>query len=194
MNERERDTRRRRIDPKLAASGWAIEEATEATPAGLTVPTALTELPTHDGPTDYALCADARVVGVVEAKKLTIGPQGVLTQAERYSRGIQQQPRYQGEYGVPLLYSTNGEVIRFHDVRRELNRSRDVSAFHTPDALRELLSRDFEAELAKLGSITPSAALRPYQIEANQAIEDAIAVGQRSARIISPSSTASMAR
>jgi type I restriction enzyme R subunit len=179
VREREQDTRRRRIDPKLAASGWAIEEATKAAPADVSVPTALTELPTHDGPADYALCADDRVLGVVEAKKLTIGPEGVLTQAARYSRGVRQQPRYQGEYGVPFLYSTNGEVIRFHDVRRELNRSRDVSAFHTPDALRELLDRDFDSELAKLSAIPPHPGLRPYQIEANQAIEDAIAAGQR---------------
>ena len=179
MKEREQDTRRQRIDPKLTASGWAIEAATKAAPADLSVPTALTELPTHDGPADYALCADDRVIGVVEAKKLTIGPQGVLTQAERYSRGIQQQPRYQGEYGVPFLYSTNGEVIRFHDVRREPNRSRDVSAFHTPDALRELLQRDLDSEQAKLSAIPPHPGLRPYQIEANQAIEDAIAAGQR---------------
>ncbi len=145
MREREQDTRHRRIDPKLAASGWVIEEATSTTPAHLSMPTALTELPTHDGPADYALCADARVLGVVEAKKLTVGPQGVLTQAERYSRGIQQQPRYQGEYGVPFLYSTNGEKIRFHDVRREHNRSREVSAFHTPDAL----ARDAPARLRR---------------------------------------------
>jgi type I restriction enzyme R subunit len=179
VREREQDTRRQRIDPKLAASGWAIEAATKVAPADVSVPTALTELPTHDGPADYALCADGGVTGVVEAKKLTIGPQGVLTQAERYSRGIQQQPRYQGEYGVPFLYSTNGEVIRFHDVRREPNRSRDVSAFHTPDALRELLARDFDSEQAKLSAIPPHPGLRPYQIEANQAIEDAIAAGQR---------------
>lgn len=74
-----------------------------------------------DGPADYAMCDDGRVIGGVEAKKLTIGPEGVLAQAERYSRGIRQQPRYQGEYKVPFLYSTNGERIRFHDVRRELN-------------------------------------------------------------------------
>ncbi len=116
---------------------------------------------------------------MVEAKKLTVGPEGVLTQAERYSRGIRQQPRYLGEYGVPFLYSTNGERIRFHDVRRELNRSRDVSAFHTPDALRELLDRDFDSELARLSAIPPNTGLRPYQIEANQAIEDAIAAGKR---------------
>jgi type I restriction enzyme, R subunit len=179
VTERERDTRWRRIDPKLRASGWAIADAAGLNPAELSAPTALTELPTHDGPADYALCADDRVLGVVEAKKLTIGPEGVLTQAERYSRGIRQQPRYQGEYGVPFLYSTNGEVIRFHDVRRELNRSRDVSAFHTPDALRELLDRDLDSELAKLSAIPPHPGLRPYQIDANRAIEDAIAAGQR---------------
>ncbi len=92
MRERERDTRRRRIDPKLTASGWAIEEATRATPADLSMPTALTELPTHDGPADYGLCADAHVLGVVEAKKLTIGPQGVLTQAERYPAASSSSP------------------------------------------------------------------------------------------------------
>jgi type I restriction enzyme R subunit len=177
--EREKDTRWRRIDPKLRESGWAIGEAADSTLDELTAPTALTELSTFDGPADYALCDAGHVVGVVEAKKLTVGPEGVLTQAERYSRGIQQQPRYQGEYGVPFLYSTNGERIRFHDARRELNRSRDVSAFHTPDALRELLDRDLDSELAKLSTIAPNMGLRPYQVEANQAIEDAIAAGKR---------------
>src|SRR5581483_9446677 len=141
----------------------------------LDVPTALIELPTLDGPADYALCDGSRVVGVVEAKKLTIGAEGVLTQAERYSRGVRQQPRYQGEYGVPFLYSTNGERIRFHDVRRELTRSRDVAAFHTPGALREMLDRDVDAELAKLRGIAPHLGLRPYQVQANQAIEESIA-------------------
>ncbi len=106
------------------------------------------------GPADYALCADGRVLGVVEAKKITLGPEGVLTQAERYSRGIRQQPRYQGEYGVPFLYSTNGERIRFHDVRREYNRSRWVSGFHTPAALAELLERDLDAELDALRALS----------------------------------------
>ena len=179
MSERERDTRWRRIDPKLTASGWALADASEMKLDEVSAPTGLREFPSHDGPADYALCTDGRVLGVVEAKKLTIGPAGVLTQAERYSRGIQQQPRYQGEYGVPFLYSTNGEVIRFHDVRRELNRSRDLSGFHTPDALRELLDRNVDAELAQLAAISPNLTLRPYQVEANQAIEEAIAAGKR---------------
>lgn len=161
MTERERDTRWRRIDPRLRASGWAIADDAKLRLAEVTAPTALTELSTLDGPADYALCADGRVVGVVEAKKLTLGPEGVLTQAERYSRGIRQQPRYQGEYGVPFLYSTNGERIRFHDVRREYSRSRWVSRFHTPEALGELLSRDTAEELAALRALVPNPQLRP---------------------------------
>jgi type I restriction enzyme R subunit len=37
-------------------------------------------------PADYALCVDGHVVGIVEAKKLNLGPQDVLMQAERYVR------------------------------------------------------------------------------------------------------------
>ncbi len=179
MKERESDTRLRRIDPKLEAAGWAVSQ-----PAGMTLetslwPTALAEFPTSDGPADYALCVAQRVSAVVEAKKLTVGPHGVLIQAERYSRGIKQQPRFQGEYGVPFLYSTNGEQIRFHDVRREHNRSRWVSGFHTPAALGELLERDFDAELETLAGLAQNAQLRPYQRDANAAIEQAIGEGKR---------------
>jgi len=82
---------------------------------------------------------------VVEAKKVTLGPQGVLPQAERYSRAILQDPRYQGEFGVPFLYSTNAEVIWLRHLRHPLNRSRKISTFHTPRALAASLSRDFAA-------------------------------------------------
>ncbi len=125
-------------------------------------------------PADYALCDRGQVQAVVEAKKLTVGPQGVLTQAERYSKGIAQLPRYQGAFGVPFLYSTNGEVTWFHDVRHELNRSRRVSGFHTPTALAELLERDFELELEALAWVPQNLHLRPYQLEANTAVEQAI--------------------
>ena len=59
-----------------------------------------------------------------------------LTQAERYSRGVAATPMIRDEFGVPFLYSTNGEIIHFHDIRRARNRSRVVSHFHTPEALR----------------------------------------------------------
>jgi type I restriction enzyme, R subunit len=88
---------------------------------------AIEEFETANGPADYALCLAGQIVGIVEAKKLTLGPQNVLLQAERYSKGIR-QPRLQaGDFGVPFLYSTNGEVIWYHDVRNKLSRSRQVA-------------------------------------------------------------------
>jgi type I restriction enzyme, R subunit len=92
-------------------------------------------------------------IGIVEAKKLTLGPQNVLSQAERYSKGLdQERPRFR-EFRVPFSYSTNGEVIWHHDIRHALNWSRKVTAFHTPEALRELLNRDIEHALAELSAL-----------------------------------------
>lgn len=179
LNERERDTRLLRIDPKLTRAGWEVIDGGVIPLEASTHPVAVSEYPTQAGPADYALRSDASIVAVVEAKKLTVGPMGALTQAERYSRGVKRQMRFQGEYGVPFLYSTNGEQIRFHDVRREHNRSRWVSGFHTPDALREMLSRDFDAELGALGALRQSARMRPYQVDANAAIELAVGRDQR---------------
>jgi type I restriction enzyme R subunit len=123
---------------------------------------------------------DGRIVGIVEAKKLSLGPQNVLTQAERYARGLPP-----GEFNfdgrrAPFLYSTNGEVIWFHDVRSPANRSRRIASFHTPAALSEMLGRDFDAECDRLKTLPNTHGyLRPYQREANAAIERAIAERKR---------------
>jgi type I restriction enzyme, R subunit len=178
MND-ESNTRKERVDPKLTAAGWSVkrfETAYRERPPG---ESAVEEWPTTAGPADYALCEAGSVLGVVEAKKLSIGAQGVLPQAERYSRAIKIDIAYPSGFGVPFLYSTNGEEIWFHDVREPLNRSRRVSCFHTPTALTEQLDRDFDAELAALRTIPLHEGIRPYQVEANTAIEQAIANRQR---------------
>lgn len=172
-HEGEALTRASRLDPRVQASGWKLTATTTLEKAQSLKAAAVRELPTSAGPADYALCDDGTVRAVVEAKKVGLGPQEVLIQAERYSRGIPQRPRYQ-DFGVPFLYSSNGETIWFRDVRQSLNRSREVSRFHTPTALRELLTRDFDAELAKLDQIPANARMRPYQRDANAAIEEAI--------------------
>ena len=177
--ESESSNRKQRIDPRLKAAGWSIGSFDPTYAASPPKNTAVEEWPTTAGPADYALCETGLVLGVVEAKKLTIGAQGVLPQAERYSRAIKIDIAFPGGFGVPFLYSTNGEEIWFHDVRQPLNRSRRISAFHTPTALREQMDRDFEAELAALRAIPLHEGIRPYQVEANTAIEQAIADRQR---------------
>jgi type I restriction enzyme R subunit len=167
-------TRKRRIDPLLDRLGWPRAFAPSAAPFRLE------EFPTDDGPADYALGFDSKVAGIVEAKKLTLGPQNVLTQAERYSRGATSNPFDFNGFHVPFLYSTNGQVIWFRDARHPLNRSRIVGSFHTPAALSESLTRDLDAELRAIhGLPNAHARLRPYQIEANTAIEAAIAQRKR---------------
>lgn len=175
MSESEATNRRLRVDPRVRAAGWKdIHPFDPAKPVGTYGTSAIAEYPTAAGPADYAFCDAGSILGVVEAKKLTLGPDGVLTQSERYSRGIEQLPKYQDEFGVPFLYSTNGERVRFHDVRAEMNRSRDVSGFHTPAALREMLERNFDDDLSRLSAIGMNERIRPYQVDASLAIEDAI--------------------
>jgi hypothetical protein len=106
---------------------------------------------TAHGPANYALWLGDRIVGIVGAKKLTIGPQNVLTQAEGYARDPAGGSFDFDGVRCPFLYATNGEVIWFHDVRHGRNRSRGVKHFHTPAALRELLEKDAERALACLG-------------------------------------------
>ena len=172
--ERERQTRRERIDPRLKQAGWTVTPFRGAD-LGQYQHAAVEEFETRNGPADYALCDRGDALGVVEAKKVTLGPQNVLTQAERYSRGFDASATDYGEgYRIPFLYSTNGEVTWFQDVRHPLNRSRRVAQFHTPSALRELLDRDNEAALAKLDGLPYHSLLRGYQIEAHEAVEEAI--------------------
>jgi len=173
-------TRKRLIDPKLKACGWSVIPFDPAAAAGWRGTCAIAEYPTANGPADYALTSDGTILGIVEAKKLTLGPQGVLTQAERYARGLPSGPFDFDGLRAPFLYSTNGELLWFHDVRHPLNRSRKVTAFHTPAALQELLGRDFDASVAALTTNTQwHPRLRPYQIEANEAVEQAIADRKR---------------
>lgn len=66
-------TRKRLIDPKFKAAGWKIVPFTLGKPLTTQNGCAIEEFETANGPADYALCADGRIVGVVEAKKLTLG-------------------------------------------------------------------------------------------------------------------------
>ena len=116
-SESERRTRHARIDPKLRAWGWKVVAFDPARRVTDYDGHALTEFPTAHGPADYALVVDGQLLGVVEAKKVTLGPQNVLTQAERYSKGAAGGSLNFDGYRVPFLYSTNGEVFWFHDVR-----------------------------------------------------------------------------
>jgi type I restriction enzyme R subunit len=173
-------TRKTRIDGRLRAMGWEIIPHSPFFKPEKAHAQAVAEYPTDNGPADYALFVNGRVLGIIEAKKLSLGPQNVLVQAQRYSEGATSNPLRFGPYHVPFLYSSNGEVIWFHDVRNPLERSRKVADYPTPGALEERLARDFDANVDTLLAMPNThPRLRPYQIEANAAIEKAIAERRR---------------
>lgn len=171
-------TRKTRIDGRLKALGWTLVPHTPAFKLASADRVAVAEYPTENGPADYALCLGGRVLAVVEAKKVSLGPQNVLSQAQRYSEGVTENPASLqfGPFRVPFLYSSNGEVVWFRDVRNPLERSRRVADYPTPAALEEKLGRDFDAEVARLLALpNDNIRLRDYQKEANAGVERAIA-------------------
>ncbi len=101
-SESERRTRTERIDPRLRRSGWKITPHIQGLNIATLSATALEEYPTATGPADYALCDQGRILGIAEAKKVTLSTQEVLTQADRYSTGISLVPGPQEKFGVPF--------------------------------------------------------------------------------------------
>ncbi len=173
-------TRKKLIDKRLRGAGWRITPFDPTKTPESWDRCAVEEYQTGNGPADYALILGDRVVGVVEAKKLTLGPQNVLVQAERYAGGLVQDGFGWGSFGVPFLYSTNGEVIWYEDVRDERYRSRQLAGFHTPDALAEFLGRDALGACARALAMPQSnLRLRDYQGDASRAIEEALAERKR---------------
>lgn len=179
--ESEHQTRKQRIDTRLRASGWSVRPYAPHAPELPQTPTALEEYPTLNGPADYALVAGGRLLGIVEAKKVSVSPQNVLEQAKRYAAGL---PDTLGQWDglcVPFLYATNGEGVWFLDARDIKCTSRAVTTFHTPGALLEQFGRDRPRALRWFieTPIERIARLRPYQQRAIQATETAVLAGRR---------------
>jgi type I restriction enzyme R subunit len=91
-DESEARTRRSRVDPMLKQQGWSIVPFDPTRPTRHYSHHAVTEFPTDNGPADHALFVEGQPLGIVEAKRLSLGPQNVLPQAERYSKGVDASP------------------------------------------------------------------------------------------------------
>lgn len=169
----ERQTRKLLIDQLLKESAW-----------GPIVPFqqgrkyqhgSVEEYETANGPADYILFHDGIALAAVEGKKLGTGPQNVLEQAKRYAKGFQDGEFNFGEYHIPFVYSTNGKIIWFQNLRNPLNQPHEIAQFHTPSALMGLLNINKEpAEDWLKNNSIDNPGLRYYQKNAIENIEKAI--------------------
>lgn len=185
--ESEWRTRKSRIDRRLVAQGWTIVHHREVDDFSTLQAHAVEELPTANGPADYALVAGGRLLGLIEAKKVTVNPQNVLEQAKRYARasdyaeGKLTPPGRWQDLRVPFLYSTNGEIVWHLDARPQKRVSRQVSDFHSPSALQDLFGArpDLAHQWLRDTPIDRIERLRPYQLAALSKIEESIMDGKR---------------
>jgi len=181
-DELEWQTRRDRINKKLRAlkPAWNIIKFREGLEASTLERHAVEEYPTANGPADYALFVKGKLLGIIEAKRVKVGPQNVLEQAKRYSKGAFDGVGKWCGYRVPFLYATNGEVIWHLDIRNEQNISRHISNFHTADALKEFFENERINGLEWLANNPVDIeSIRPYQEKAIYVIEDSIRKGKR---------------
>jgi len=85
-DEKEWQTRKERIDNRLAAQGWTLIRHTPQLQTATLDKQAIAEYPTANGPADYALFVKGQLLGIIEAKKVSLGAQNVLEQAKGYSQ------------------------------------------------------------------------------------------------------------
>lgn len=197
--ELDEPTTRRLIDEQLREAGWEVDTKEIRYGKGHRPQKhkniAISEWPTANGPADYALFCGLKLVGVVEAKKISRDVRGFLEQAGRYSKGISENESYElvgkwGEYSVPFLFATNGRPyleqlkeksgIWFLDARSTTNLSRTLSGWHSPEGLLALSAKDEGTTLNKLKDESKDyLPLRDFQKKAIEAIENSIASGAR---------------
>ena len=178
MAPSEKQTRKEKIDPLVIEAGWEI------LPEGSDIPEqgnyAIEEFPTESGPMDYALFIDGILVGDIEAKSPDKGSPSILEQDKRYSESYLGGNFDFDGYHIPFLYASNGSKIWFQDLRLKRFLQRDITKFHTPGAIKELLGRDVEKSLEwlKNNSINFDY-LRDFQQEAIEHVESAMQANKR---------------
>lgn len=195
---------RKIIDAQLRQAGWTADSQMLKYSKGARPESgrnlAIAEWPTESGPADYVLFTGLTPIAVVEAKRKNVDVSGALQQAKRYSRTFNPTSDIvlpdsnwgdTGAYRVPFAFSANGRPylrqlatrsgIWFCDLRREDNLGHALDGWYTPEGLATLLKRD-EVQAHKQLAVEPfnyGFSLRPYQIDAIQAVETGIAKGQR---------------
>ncbi|CAN5359181.1 hypothetical protein BH20VER3_BH20VER3_17010 [soil metagenome] len=87
MSEAEWLTRKKRIDTRLKHKGRKLLPFSPGLELTALDRCAVEELPTGNGPADYALFVGGQCLGIVEAKKVSVNPQNVLEQAKTVCAG-----------------------------------------------------------------------------------------------------------
>ena len=156
---------RQDIDDQLDKAGWDVQDLKNIN-LGAGPGIAVREFNTDAGPVDFALFADRKAVGIIEAKPSGTTLSGVAEQTEKYIRHF--PPKVpQMRSPLPYAYESTGGETYFRDGRDPHPCSRRLFSFHKPETLFEWAGED-DTLRARLQNLPPliTSGLRDCQIEA----------------------------
>lgn len=130
------------VDRMLHTLGWSRIHYEKDLDTGRLESHVVEEYRVATGIVDYALFVHGLLIGIIEVKRLRGKIELGMEQAKRYSKGSFDGVGNWRGYRVPFLYSSDGEIIYFCDIRDESNLVDVLPTFHTPQALIELLNSD----------------------------------------------------
>ncbi|HHY73609.1 MAG TPA: type I restriction-modification system endonuclease [Bacillus bacterium] len=187
------------IDQQLQEAGWEADTenlrfSKDTRPEkGRNI--AIAEWPLKHGRADYALFIGLEFVAIIEAKRASKDIPADIAQAKDYAKQITRhgdEVIYEpwGDYFVPFLFATNGRPyikqfeqksgIWFLDARKSTNHPRAIRGWYTPQGLKELLEKDIDRSEEWLRDEKfDYLKLRPYQVSAIKAVENALEQKQR---------------
>lgn len=181
----EQTTRKLLIDQLLVQAGWKVgpdDESTSEVGKEVEIPHQPTE--TGIGYADYVLWGDdGKPLGVIEAKKTSLGAEKGRAQAKCYADGLEKQ------FGQrPVIFYTNGyDIYIWDDAKGDVPRR--IYGFYSKDSLQRCTWKtDARQPLPALGP-KPEVVDRPYQIEAVKRVCEHFAQHRRKALIVQATGT-----
>ena len=149
-----------KIDALLQDAGWNLTDGSSV----------LFEHALPDGTqADYVLCdRQSRPMAALEAKRASTDPITAQDQGRHYAEQL----------GVPFVFLSNGEEVRFLD-RETDAQAREIAGFYAQDDLeRRIAARRVRRSLATV-AINRKIVDRDYQIECIQALSAEVSRGRR---------------
>ena len=149
-----------KIDALLQDAGWNLTDRSSV----------LFEHALPDGTqADYVLCdRQGRPMAALEAKRASTDPMAAQDQGKHYAEQL----------GVPFVFLSNGEEVRFLDRETDAH-ARAIAGFFAQDDLeRRIAARRVRRDLSTVG-IDRKIVDRDYQIECIQALSAEVSRGRR---------------
>ena len=149
-----------KIDALLQDAGWNLTDRSSV----------LLEHALPNGTqADYVLCdRQGRPMAALEAKRASTDPMAAQDQGMHYAEQL----------GVPFVFLSNGEEVRFHDRETDAH-ARAIAGFFAQDDLeRRIAARRVRRDLSTVG-IDRKIVDRDYQIECIEALSAEVSRGRR---------------